>query len=161
MNNKEQQQELINKAYELRLRGMSFREIGRNMGVSHVTAFRWVTEHLENVTLPLVDEVRKTEVDRMMRYLKSLDDQVEEGDIKAITTALKVSERLCRMLGADMPTRTEVTNVEVTQVDMEIQELIRNQQLLNESRKAEAAVKKVVSASESNEGEGESNDQVK
>lgn len=146
MDNKEQHQEKINQAYELRLRGKTYRQIGKELGVSHVTAHRWVTEHLESVTLPLVDEVRKQEVDRMMRYLDVLDTRIELGDDKAVGLAIKVSERLCKMLGADMPQQLQVEHTETTQVDLAIQDLINRQKAQNAlaldeaSRRREAVI---------------------
>lgn len=139
MDNNAQHQEKVNKAYDLRLRGWSYRTIGKELGVSHVTAMRWVTDYLAEVTLPLVDEVRKTEVDRMQRYLKVLDERVEDGDDKAVSLAIKVSERLCKMLGADMPTQISVERTETTQMDLAIMDLIARQKAQNELVKGEAA----------------------
>jgi hypothetical protein len=129
--NREQHQADINKAYELRLRGKTYRQIGELCGVSHVTARNWCTEHLEDVTLPLVDEVRKTEVDRMLRYLERLDTRIDDGDDKAIGYAIKISERLAKLLGADAPQQISVERKEVSQLDLDIQELIRSQEARN------------------------------
>lgn len=139
--NKEQHQDKINRAYELRLRGMTYRQIGSEMGVSYVTAHRWVTEHLANTTLPLVDEVRKTEVDRMLRYLRVLDDRVEEGDDKAVGLALRVSERLSKLLGADVPVVQTVEHVEKAQIDKDIQKLLEEMSDRNRAAKELAARK--------------------
>lgn len=131
-------------AYEMRLKGKTYRQIGAALGVSQVTAMTDVKTHLEATELPLVDEIRKTEVDRLLRYLERLDERVDEGDDKAISIAIKISERLCKMLGADMPTRTEVQVTEVTQQDIAIQELIREVGLQNDRALAEAAIKRTV-----------------
>jgi transposase len=141
MDNDTQRQEKINRAYELRLSGKTYRDIGARLNVSHVTARKWVTEHLESVTLPLVDEIRKQEVDRLLRYLERLDERVEEGDDKAISLAIKISERLCKMLGADMPTVTVNESVVVSEMDLDIRRLIDAQSALNEEAKRMAAQK--------------------
>ncbi len=141
MENDTQRQDRINKAYELRLRGRTYREIGAEMGVSHVTARKWITEHLESVTLPLVDEIRKQEVDRLLRYLDKLDTRVDEGDDKAISLAIKISERLCKMLGADMPVVTITEKVETSQLDLDIRRLIETQNAANAANKDLAARK--------------------
>lgn len=141
MDNDTQRQDRINRAYELRLAGNSYRAIGSALGVSHVTARKWVTEHLEAVTLPLVDEIRKTEVDRLLRYLERLDIRIDEGDDKAISLAIKISERLCKMLGADMPTVTVTESHVVDQTDLDIRALIDAQRGLNAERLADAARK--------------------
>lgn len=144
MSNKEQEQDKINRAYDMRLRGKTYRQIGAALGVSHVTAYRWVTEYLSSVTLPLVDEIRKQEVDRMLRYLEVLDARIDDGDDKAVALAIKVSERLCKMLGADMPTQVEVNKTETTSVDLAIMDLINRQKAANELSRAEAASRRTV-----------------
>jgi hypothetical protein len=143
MDNDTQRQDKINRAYELRLAGNTYRSIGSALGVSHVTARKWVTEHLEAVTLPLVDEIRKTEVDRLLRYLERLDIRIDEGDDKAIGLAIKISERLCKMLGADMPVVSITESHVVDQTDLDIRALIDAQRGLNAERLAEAARKEL------------------
>lgn len=141
MDNDTQRQDKINRAYELRLTGSSYRDIGERLGVSHVTARKWVTEHLESVTLPLVDEVRKQEVDRLTRYLDRLDLRIEDGDDKAISLAIKISESLRKLLGVDVPVVSTVEHVEVSAMDMDIRALIDAQKNTNAARLAEAANK--------------------
>lgn len=141
MDNDTQRQDKINRAYELRLTGSSYRDIGERLGVSHVTARKWVTEHLESVTLPLVDEVRKQEVDRLTRYLDRLDLRIEDGDDKAISLAIKISESLRKLLGVDVPVVSTVEHVEVSAMDMDIRALIDAQKNTNAARLAEAALK--------------------
>lgn len=139
--NKEEMQEKHNRAYELRLAGKTYRDIGRILGIGHGTAERWCKAHMESVALPLIDEVRKQEVDRLMRYLDRLDERVEEGDDKAISIALKISERLCKMLGADMPTQHVVENRETSQLDLDIADLIASQKAVNALERERAAGK--------------------
>lgn len=141
MTNQESDQDRKNKAYELRLTGMTYRAIGKAMGIGHGTAERWCKEYMEDVKLPLVDEIRKQEVDRLMRYLNRLDDRVEEGDDKAISLAIKISERLCKMLGADMPTVVVNEKHEVSQMDLDIRKLIEAQNAANAANKDKAANK--------------------
>lgn len=141
MPNKEQKQDIINKAYDLRLRGRSYRQIGSELGISAATAYRYVTDYLESVTLPLVDQVRKTEVDRMQRYLDSLEDKIDSGDVQAVNTAIKVSERLCKMLGIDTPVTQTVEHVEKTELDSAIQSLLDEMNDRNAAAKRIAAMK--------------------
>ncbi len=143
MDNDTQRQDRINQAYELRLRGRTYREIGSAMGVSHVTARKWVTEHLEAVTLPLVDEVRKQEVDRLTRYLDRLDIRVDEGDDKAIGLAIKISESLRKLLGVDVPVVAITEHREVSELDLDIRRLIDAQNSLNGANKETAARKEI------------------
>jgi hypothetical protein len=151
MRNKEQDMERKNAAYDLRLRGKSYREIGRELGIGHGTAQRWVQEVCDLVVLPNVEAVRKQEVDRLMRYLDRLDERVEEGDDKAIALAIKISERLTKMLGVDMPTVTVVENHEVSELDLDIRRLIEAQNAANAAEKRRAAAKELSSGT----GKGE------
>jgi transposase len=153
--NKEQFQDRKNQAYDMRLKGLSYRQIATRMDVSVGTAHRWVNEYLESVTLPMVEQVRKQEVDRLMRYLERLDERIDDGDDKAISIALKISERLCKMLGADMPTQHEITKTETTQVDLALQDLINRQKAQNALRVQEASTRRTESVSDraSNDGE--------
>src|SRR5690606_38920359 len=89
--------------------------------------------------LPTVEAVRKQEIDRLMRYLDKLDERIEDGDDKAIGIALKVSERLSKMLGVDMPTQVEVNKTETTQVDLALRDLIERQKAQNALRLQHAA----------------------
>lgn len=141
MDNDTQRADKINRAYELRLKGRTYREIGEALGVSHVTAQKWIKSHLENVTLPLVDEVRKQEVDRLTRYLDRLDDRVEEGDDKAIGLAIKISESLRKLLGVDVPVVAITEHHTVSALDMDIRNLIDAQNAQNAAAKAQAAQK--------------------
>lgn len=141
MVNREVDQDRKNEAYQLRLSGKTYREIGRLMGIGHGTAERWCKEYMATVTLPLVDEIRKQEVDRLLRYLDRLDIRVEEGDDKAISLAIKISERLCKMLGADMPVVTITEKVETSQLDLDIRRLIETQNAANAANKDLAARK--------------------
>ena len=145
MRNDEQTQALRIRAYELRLAGNSWRAIGSALGVGHETARRWVKDHLEATELPLVDEIRKTEVDRLLRYLERLDARIDEGDDKAISLAIKISERLCKMLGADMPTVTVTENHTVTEFDLDVRRLIEAQAAQNAAAKDLAARKGIQS----------------
>lgn len=141
MENREQFLSRKNEAYELRLRGKSYRAIAEELNVSVGTAHRWVQEICDAVVLPNVESVRKQEVDRLMRYLDKLDERIEEGDDKAIGLAIKVSERLTKMLGVDMPTVSVVENREVSELDLDIRRLIDAQAALNTERKEIAARK--------------------
>jgi hypothetical protein len=141
--NKEQFLARKNEAYELRLRGRSYRQIAAELGVSVGTAHRWVIEVCDLVVLPNVQEVRKQEVDRLMRYLDRLDERIEDGDDKAIGLAIKVSERLTKMLGVDMPTVSVTEHSVVSEMDLDIRKLIEEQGKLNSVAKELAARKGV------------------
>jgi hypothetical protein len=118
-------------AWELRLRGRTYREIGTALGVSHVTAERWVKDCLEQKSLPLASEVRKQELDRLTRYLDVLDHKIECGDIQAVALAVKVSESIRKMLGADIPVTSNTVVDQATHAELEIMDLVRQVQARN------------------------------
>lgn len=143
MTNRETDQDRKNTAYRHRIDGKTYREIGSLMGIGHGTAERWCKDYMETVSLPLIDEVRKQEVDRLTRYLDALDVRIDEGDDKAISLAIKISESLRKLLGVDVPVVSTIEHVEVTALDMDIRGLIDAQKNLNADRLRDAANKGV------------------
>lgn len=141
MANKEQIAERHYQAWELRIRGFTFREIGEQLGISAATAMRWVHEVWDTKSIPTAEKIRAQELDRMERLLAKLDEDIERGDVKAIGTAIKLSERLCKLTGADMPVRTETTIVEATPLDSAIQNLLDEMNDRNAQAKRQAAMK--------------------
>lgn len=141
MANREADQERKNEAYRLRVAGKTYREIGRLMGIGHGTAERWCKEYMETVSLPLIDEVRKMEVDRLTRYLDVLDARIDDGDDKAVNLAIKVSESLRKLLGVDVPTVSITEHREVSELDLDIRRLIETQNAANAAQKEIAAQK--------------------
>lgn len=129
------------KVYELRLTGSSWRTIGSALGISHEQARKDCKTYMEAVELPLVDEVRKQEVDRLTRYLDALDVRIDDGDDKAISLAIKISESLRKLLGVDVPVVSTIEHVEVTALDLDIRDLIDKQNAQNAAAKRVAANK--------------------
>lgn len=130
--NREQKAERKMEAWELRLRGRTYREIGVALGVSHVTAERWVKECLDQKSLPLASEVRKQELDRLTRYLDVLDHKIECGDLGAVALAIKVSESIRKLLGADLPVTANAVVDQTTKAELEIMTLIQQVQRRNQ-----------------------------
>lgn len=126
-------------AYDLHLRGKSYQAIADQLGIGKGTAYRWVQDVTDDVVLPTTEAIRKREIDRLMRYLDKLDERIEDSDDKAISLAIKVSERLTKMLGVDAPQQIQVEKTETTQVDLAIQDLLSRQKAQNAIRLAEAA----------------------
>jgi len=100
-------------AYTLRLAGLSLREIGDRMGVSHTHVGNLIRAECDQRVLPLADEVRQMEIDRFDSWLWKLHEQIEAGRQVArnIEVAVKVSERRARLLGVDAPAQAEVSSV--------------------------------------------------
>lgn len=143
MTNREADQDRKNEAYRLRVAGKTYRDIGRLMGIGHGTAERWCKEYMEATALPLIDEVRKMEVDRLTRYLDVLDARIDDGDDKAVNLAIKVSESLRKLLGVDVPTVSITEHREVSELDLDIRRLIDSQNATNAENKGAAARKEL------------------
>lgn len=96
------------KAFDLRLSGLSYREIGRELGVSHVTAGDYVRQTIEErksyVALK-ADELRDIEVARLDVQLVALWPKRDEPATAAVL--LRLAERRAKFLGLDAPTKLE------------------------------------------------------
>jgi predicted DNA-binding protein (UPF0251 family) len=112
---------------KLRRDGLTLREIGKIVGVSHVTVDRWIKAALKETITPAADEVRTLEIERMDYYISRLTAQIERGNQVArnVEVAMKVAERRARLLGLDAPQEIDATVHEVTQADLALQELLR------------------------------------
>lgn len=98
------------KALKLRLKGLNYREIGREIGVSHPQAYRYVIECLDQIR----EEMKETAEQVLMLELERLDGLTStfypkaiDGDIDAAGTVLRVMQRRAKLLGLDAPTKTE------------------------------------------------------
>lgn len=114
-------------AYELRLRGLTYREIGTAMNVPFQTVHTWCADLAATRTAESREALVAFELDRLDRYLTKLEEQIENGRAVArnIETALRVGERRAKLLGLDAATKVETTVTEVGPVDLALAELIR------------------------------------
>lgn len=112
--------------YRLKLKALSVRQIARETGLSVGTVHNRLNAHIAELVLPLADEVRKVELDRLDTWLARLEERLDAGEdpVRVVPVAIKVAERRARMLGTDAPERADVTVHEVTQQDIELMELL-------------------------------------
>lgn len=130
--------------YDRRLAGWTLQAIADETGLAIGTVHKRIQARIEARVQPKADELRAVEVDRLDRYLKRLDEQIEQGYAIARNTevAVRVSERRARLLGIDAPQQVEATVVQVTQEDLALAELVREAQAaaaVEESRLREGA----------------------
>lgn len=152
------------KAYNLRLRGHSLREIGRLMSISHEKARQLISLEADARVLPLADELRKQQLDRLnemrMAALKVLerehvhisegrvvrDKDPETGDytdpivddapvLAAIDRLVKIEDRMSKLLGLDAPVQSEVTAT-VEHKPAEVLDLIAQAKARSEAEEA-------------------------
>ena len=105
------------RAFALRKAGLSYRDIGIELGVNHVTVYKDVQASIKQ----FLDEAREHHTQIMAIEAARLDDlqrvmweQAAMGDRRAIETVLKIMERRAKLLGLDTPVATKAVNVTLT-----------------------------------------------
>jgi hypothetical protein len=118
------------KALRLRARGETYKEIGIELGISISTAHKWVEEEMKKVITPAAEDAVRMELIRYDQMLTRLDDRLKAGGDaeRLIPTMLRVSKARRELLGLDQPVRVDAQVHEVTQVDLGIQEMVREAQ---------------------------------
>lgn len=98
-------------AFELRKMGATYREIGKQLGITkqaaNVAIKRVLAETIAQ-TMESVEEVRCLEVERLDRLLLGIWDKARNGDEHAVGCALKIMSRRAELLGLDAPRRTDI-----------------------------------------------------
>ena len=102
--------EKYRQVWVLRLAGMSFEDIAKNVGYADKSgakrAFdaaseRWVVESVE--------QQRQIQSDRLDRLLFPAFQRVVDGDLAMIDPCLRIEKRRAELWGLDAPKRAEVT----------------------------------------------------
>lgn len=91
-------------ALGLRMRGLTFAQIGRELGVTTQAAHGAVSRALARSlreTSQTAEELRALELHRLDAMLAALWPMVEAGEIAAINAALRVGERRAKLTGID------------------------------------------------------------
>ncbi len=145
-------------AYRLKLRGLSDRAAGAELGVSHTTIQNWTKQEADEIVLPLAAELRKVQLERLgemrqaaLEVLARLHYTVSHGKVvhmagepleddgpklQAIDRLLRIEERISKLMGTDAPTRAEIeARVEPRPAELEV--LIANARARMESDEAE------------------------
>ena len=89
-------------ALALRKRGLSFEAIAATLGfASRSGAYEAVRAGLDKTLREPSEDLRKLELARLDAMQESIYEAVMGGDLDAISTALRISERRSRLLGLD------------------------------------------------------------
>lgn len=131
------------RAWDMQLRGKSYREIATELGVSVGTAFNDVEAHAKAIQEPVAAQVRKQALHRLDLALDKLMPRIEGGDVQAIQALLKIEERRAKLLGLDAAIKQDVTVHQLDGMDTALGELIRDHQMRN------AAIEATLSRGES------------
>lgn len=122
---KEQWMEQAWQCYELRVRGLSLRAIGKTLGINHQTVANRLEMANRAIVLPGVEAMRKQEDERMDNLLMALEGGIRRGDAKSIEAAIKLLERRAKLWGLDKPAELNVTVHEIDERDRELAEMTR------------------------------------
>ena len=135
--NAEQLKERRIEALRMRVNGVGYREIGVALGVSGNTAHSDVRNELNAQAVEAAGELRALEYKRLsMAYEKAMgvmEAASGEMALKAVDRIERLSRSMRVLFGLDVPVRIDVTHHELSQQDVELQEL------LNEANAANAA----------------------
>ena len=110
-------------ALELRAGGSTYGQIGAALGVSRSRAFKIVGKALDELTKRSegsVERLRRLELVRLDRWTCALDPK--KDDPRVVDTLIRLSERRCKLLGLDAPTRTELSGPDGRPIQTEAQE---------------------------------------
>ncbi len=100
-------------ALELRMAGATYRQIGKQLGVSRTQAqndIRRALQELIEAHEGQAEAVRELEEQRLDAMLVGIWLQAKAGHLGAIDRALKIGERRARLLGLDAPTKIAPTD---------------------------------------------------
>lgn len=97
------------KALDMRLTGASYREIGRTLRVSHVQAWHYVQDMLQDYAQEPTQAVRLAEVARLDRLMLAHWAKAIKGDTKATQMVLGIMDRRARLLGLDSPQKVDIS----------------------------------------------------
>ena len=96
------------RALELRMRGLTYAEIAREVGyASGSGAHKAVRAALEAEALMTASEVRDLLVLRLETLLQGIWDAACRGDLQAIDRVLRILDREAKLLGLDLPPQPE------------------------------------------------------
>lgn len=96
-------------ALALRLKGYTYYQIGTKLKVSYVSAWHYVQEAMKTAREEMsedVEKVRDLEVNRLDAMLER--HWPRRQDPRTSDTILKIMDRRAKLLGLDVPTKTDV-----------------------------------------------------
>jgi hypothetical protein len=113
-----------------RVKGMTYRALGEKYGMSEAGAHGIVKKHAERTIKPAAEEVVQVEIERLERLLLALSDKIDRGDVRAIETAIKLSESLRKLQGVDAAVKSEMELV-INPATVELEERLRKAAQMN------------------------------
>jgi hypothetical protein len=111
-------------ALELRKAGATYQMIADQLGYAHAKGAHKAVESALKATLrEPAEAVRELELVRLDAMLLALWRRVQQGDERAINTALRIDERRAKLLGLEAPALSALSLVPIEMIDAEIARL--------------------------------------
>jgi predicted transcriptional regulator len=125
------------KCYELSLLGMSTREIGEQVGVSHTQVSNDIKAEAESKELPARQAYQQHSLDQIQLAIYRVMTEIQQGVRVARNAEVfaKLKEREARMLGYDSPIQQEIAAI-VEHKPTEILDLINRARQQSEEDEA-------------------------
>jgi len=101
-------------ALRLRIGGMTFQQIGNQLGITFQSAHALVVHALDDLSKKCAEnaeQLRGIELQRLDVAQAAIWGKVINGDTVAITCLLRILERRARLLGLDAPVKQDVTSL--------------------------------------------------
>lgn len=126
------------KSLEMRLKGMTLRQIAEVVGVSIQIVSKDVKlmlmENLADVDIPRLRAMEEARLDKVLVVAMEIAEKKSadpELRLKAVDRVVRVSTQRATLLGLNSPVRHDVTVTERTQADVELEELINEAKVRN------------------------------
>lgn len=100
------------KALQYRRLGLSYADIGKQLGISNSTAYEYVSKALEEtrkLASDTAEEVKQLELERLDKMLLGCIDGAYKGNLKNIETVLRIQERRAKYLGLDAAGKVDLS----------------------------------------------------
>jgi DNA-binding CsgD family transcriptional regulator len=124
------------RAVELRVQGMTLNEVSKATGVNPRTVridIDTVLRERDAATIPLLRALEEERLDLAVRTATAIIEAHPgtELALKAVDRLIRASARRAGLLGLDAPVELNIRSTEVSQADLELEELIREAQARN------------------------------
>ena len=88
-------------AFDLRVKGNTYRQIAKKLGVSYVQVsndIKYITNRMEKETIDLASRDRQIELTRLDKMYLALEPRIRKGDEFAIDRALKIMQQRAKYI---------------------------------------------------------------
>jgi predicted transcriptional regulator len=140
---------------ELRRAGISEHEIARRYGVSQQAVSKTLLKYVRNLPALAADELRRFEGERLDHLWAALVPAINAGELRAIETALKVSQRRSKLFGLDLANSHDANQFDNRSVHLSVVNLLASSETIPvEDLRAIQAADPVIRPADADDGCG-------